>query len=198
MGLLTKKLSKWLNLSSESNRGFTLIELLVAVAIFVSALTIVSTFFVSALRAQRRSLAYQELLDQTSYLMEYMSRAIRMAKKDDIEIIVGGKRVVNNCLIGLKVNFGFDGGCLRFRNYRNECQHFCLVGGRLKEFRNGVGNHLSGPALRVNAFGVTLRGETQADFLQPLVSIFLDITGREESRIRIQTNISQRDLDVRR
>lgn len=170
-----------------SKNSFTLIETLVAVTIFVSVVTVALTIFVSALRAQMQSLAYQQLLDQTSYVMEYMSRAIRMAKKD-----------MHGRCIAAKLNYAFVGQCLRFKNYRGKCQQFCLDGVRLKEIKDGVRNYLTAPALRVNSFSVTLTGQTQNDHLQPLVSIFLDITGREESRIRIQTSISQRDLDVRR
>jgi len=175
------------HLPKESGGGFTLIETLVAVAIFISVVTVASTIFVSALRAQKQSLAYQQLLDQTSYLMEYMSRAIRMAKKD----------MAGRC-IAAKLNYALVGQCLRFKNYQGKCQQFCLDGVRLKEIKDGVRNYLTAPALRVTSFRVTLRGETQNDRLQPLVSIFLDITGKERSRIRIQTSISQRDLDVRR
>lgn len=183
------------------NRGFTLIEILVALAIFASVVTITSTIFVSALRAQRQSLAYQQLLDQTSYLMEYMSRAIRMAMKDDIEIRGFPSK---NCLSGDKVNYEFINQCLKFRNYKNECQQFCLeetLEGkrRLKEIKDdGPPNYLTSSDLKVNSFNVTLTGETQNDTIQPLVSIFLNIEGKEQSKIQIQTSISQRNLDIQR
>lgn len=173
------------HLPKESGGGITLIEILVAVAIFASVVTTASAIFVSALRAQRQSLAYQQLLDQTSYLMEYMSRAIRMAKKD-----------MDGSCIAAKLNYAFVDQCLKFKNYQGECQQFCLDGLRLKEIKAGVQSYLTSPDLRVNSFSVTLIGQTQDDNLQPLVSIFLDIGGKEQSKIRIQTSISQRDLDI--
>jgi len=173
------------------NRGFTLIEMVVAVAVFALVVGAASAIFVSSLKIQKQSLSSQELLDQTSYLMEYMSRAIRMAKKDDVEI--GG--VVVNCLSGTKVNYEFDGQCLKFRNYKNECQQFCLDNDRLK---NEAGVYLTSPDLKVKNFDVNLTGETQLDYLQPKVSIVLNIEGREQAKVQIQTTISQRNLDIRR
>ena len=176
------------------DKGFTIIEMLVAVTIFTLVFGAATGVFVSSLRAQRQSLAYQELLDQTSYLMEYMSRAIRMAKKDDIEI--GG--VSLNCLSGDKVNYEFSGQCLKFRNYKNECQQFCLNDTRLKETKAGDENYLTAEDLNVENFNVTLDGETQTDNFQPTVAISLEIEGKEQARIKIQTTISQRDLDIER
>ena len=66
-------------------KGYTLIEILVAVSIFTVIISIPTGFLVGSLRAQLKILASQKLLDQTSYLMEYMSRAIRMAQKDTNE-----------------------------------------------------------------------------------------------------------------
>ncbi len=176
--------------------GFTLIEMMVAVAVFTLMVTAGSGLFVSGLRAQRRALATQELLDQTSYISEYMSRAIRMAQKD----MDGGCTDPTRP----RLNFAFIDQCLRFRNYRDECQQFCLVGTMLRETRGALApNYLTSPVLRVTPLDVgvpwvTLVGHTQDDNVQPKVRIFLNIEGRERSRIQIQTSISQRNLDVKR
>ena len=69
------------------NRGFTLIEMMITVLIFSVIVAAVIGVFVSAIRIQRYNLTYQQLLDQTSYAMEYMSRAIRMAVKEDHTIM---------------------------------------------------------------------------------------------------------------
>ncbi|MFH1423492.1 MAG: prepilin-type N-terminal cleavage/methylation domain-containing protein [Candidatus Nealsonbacteria bacterium] len=177
------------------NKGFTLIEMVVAVAIFTLLVGATSGVFVSSIKNQKHGLATQEILDQTSYLMEYISRALRMAVKDDISS--GG--VVKNCLSGSRVNYEFDAinQCLNFRNYQNECQQFCLEGTRLKDEN---GDYLTSESLQVSDFSVILSGERQLPFdsLQPRVTISLNITGREQSSVKIQTTISQRNLDVRR
>jgi len=167
------------------NRGFTLIEMVVATAIFVLVMTAASGLFVSGLRAQRQSLAHQQVLSQTSYLMEYMSRAVRMARKD----------MAGTCTGTAKLNYAFSGQCLKFINYKNQCQQFCLEDGRLKN-ENGV--YLTSGDLQINSFNVSLSGQTQDDDLQPKATIFLDIVGQEMTNIKIQSTVSQRNLDVRK
>ncbi len=167
-----------------NNKGFTLIEMVVAVAVFSLVIGASSGLFVSSLRAQRQSLATREVLDQTSYIMEYMSRALRMAKKD----------ITGTCTGTAKLNYQFENQCIKFINYKDECQRFCLVGTRL---RNEEGNYLTSANLNIKSFNVNLVGQDQTDTLQPKITIFLDIEGREQSNIKIQTTISQRNLDVR-
>lgn len=194
---------------SHSDASFTLIEMLVAATIFVSVVTVISTIFISGLRAQRQSLAYRELLDQTSYLLEYMSRSLRMAMKDDIAI---RGFPLKNCLNGNKVNYEFEGDCLKFRNYKNECQEFCLkdIGGGRKKIveiiydGTTVEVDLTSPDLNVKSFEVkdprspSSWKQPPEDYFQPLVEILLEIEGREQSKIQIKTSISQRNLDVQR
>ena len=178
----------------KSNKGFTILELLVAMSIFVLIVASSAGLFATALRVQRNSIAYQQLLDQTSYLMEYMSRAVRMARKD-IASSLPGSPADGACTGTAKLNYAFLNQCLRFRNYKDQCQQFCLVGEGIVD---GSGNNLTSSDLRVLTFGVVLSGETQSDNEQPKVSFDIDIEGRENAKITIQTAVSQRNLDVRR
>lgn len=157
--------------------------MLVAIAIFVFTVASVSGVFVTALKAQRRSIAYQQLLDQSSYLMEYMSRSIRMAKKD----------ISGLCTGTAKLNYEFSGQCLKLRNYKDQCQQFCLDGSRIK---NEKGEYLTSNGLNVSSFSVTLSGATQNDDIQPIAIISIDIQGKADAAIKIQTSVSQRNLDV--
>jgi prepilin-type N-terminal cleavage/methylation domain-containing protein len=168
------------------NRGFTLIEMMVAIAVFTSVVAAGSGIFISTLRAQRTNLASYEIMNQVSYVMEYMSRAIRMAKKD----------LTGACTGTAKLNYKFENQCLKFVNYKDACQQFCLVGSRL---RDENGNDLTGANLQVNFFNVILSGASQppTDLLQPRVTISLSVAGRENSSMKIQTTISQRNPDVR-
>lgn len=165
--------------------GFTLIETIVAISVFVFVITSVSGIFVTALKLQRRSIAYQQVLDQTSYLMEYMSRSVRMAKKD----------ISGSCAGAAKLNYEFSGNCLKFRNYKNQCQQFCLDSGRIK---NENGDYLTSANLNVLSFSVNLLGHTQNDDIQPKAAISLDVKGKENTIIKIQTAVSQRNLDVQK
>lgn len=169
------------------NKGFTLIEMVVAVAILALLMGSAVGVFVSGIKNQRQGLALQEILDQTSYLMEYMSRSLRMARKD----------MDGTCTGVAKLNYIFEDQCLKFLNYNEECQQFCLDGARIK---NENGDYLTSESLQVSSFNVILSGAAQppADYLQPRVTISLNIVGQEQSTMRIQTTVSQRNLDIRR
>ena len=73
---------KRLKKKKEVEKGFTLVEMIIAIFIFSIVFGAASGLFVSAIKNQSRTLANQQLLDQTSYTIEYIGRAIRMAKKD--------------------------------------------------------------------------------------------------------------------
>jgi len=168
-------------------KSFTLVELLVAVAIFSLIVGAATGVFVSAIRAQRKSLAYQEILSQASYAMEYMSRALRMAKKD----------LDGNC-IEAKLNYQKTTTGIKFENYQGICQEFYLEGNQLKENKGGNISELTSDNLKVKSFNIGPSDSwDQDDNDQPRVTLFLTIEGKEKSEIKIQTTISQRNLDVK-
>jgi len=181
------------------NRGFTLIELLVAMTIFTLVLGSGAGLFVSAVQSQRRSLANQELLDQTSYAIEYMSRSLRMAKKE---------RNAPACLSSNGLNYeivAIEAGILglKFINHLqdDDCQAFFIKDGQLK-YRKEIGAipktlNLTSENLTVDYLNFELSGKEQTDNLQPRVTFSLGIEYPEEGvSMKIQTTISQRNLDV--
>lgn len=182
-------------------KGYTLIEILVAVSIFTVIISAPTGFLVGSLRAQLKVLASQKLLDQTSYLMEYMSRALRMAQKDKSGTCVTpgeGNNYKNYEKIG---STG-----IRFKNYKGECQEFFLDENprKLKQSINGAASvPLTSDDLEIVLFKIGSDASwDQGDQDQPKVTLFLDIKGgrgRDEKlrpEIKIQTTISQRNLDV--
>ena len=184
----------------KSQKSFTLVELLVAVTIFSLISTISTGILVSSLRAQKKLLASQELSDQVSFLIEYMSRTIRMAKKD----------LSGDCLTtaGAKYNYetneaGRDR--IRFLNYQQKCQEFFLEGLILKERKStdsSAANFqspspLTSANLQVNLFKIGPSDSwDQNDNDQPRVTFSLGIFGKEQTKIKIQTTISQRNPDI--
>ena len=179
----------------KKDKGFTLIEMLVAIAIFGLLAGAFTGFMLSALQAQRRILVTQELLNNASYVLEYMSRSIRMAKKD-----------INGQCITAGQNYSSDGSSLKFLNYQqDECQEFFLEGGILKEKKTRFNDHsesiindLTPANLQVTNFEVTVTGDETG--YQPKVTLKLTIEGRGEKselkpQITLQTSVSQRDLN---
>jgi len=169
-------------------KSFSLIELLVVAAVvLVTSITV--GLFVTSIKTQRNILKQQELMDEVSYVMEYMSRAIRMAKLDS-----------SGCT-SVDV-FESTGSNIKFKNYSHDCQEFFLdnTDKKLKEDKNGA-NDLTSDNLQINLFNVHLEGEepySSSDMQQPRITLFLDVQHADESsvKLQIQTTISQRDLDI--
>jgi len=180
-------------------RAFTLSEVMVSIFIFSIIIVTATSLFISVIKTQTQVLSSQQIIRELSYVMEYMSRAIRMALKDDIDGV--------DCLTGDKVNYEAIPFGVRFRNYKNECQEFRLENHRLKEIKvvSGVTTSeafLTSPDIFVEKFNIYISGEDQppADYSQPKITLFLEVKkkGTSNSKMRIQTTISQRNLDFER
>ncbi len=173
--------------------GFTLPEILVAIVIFMLLMGSVSGLMLSAIASQRRALAVQELVSKTSYLSEYMSRHIRQARKETGQ----------GCLTQQGTNYEvtYEGHGLKFVNSQNQCQEFFLDGGRIQETRGAETIFLTPEDTSVEAFNFSVSGASDADALQPKVSLFMNLETkgvRPESMVAmpLHTTISQRNFDV--
>jgi len=177
------------------NKSYTLIEVLVAVGIFIIIIAAPTGFLVGSLKGQQKALASQKLLDNTSYTLEYMSRALRMAKKE-----LSAPACLSQNGLNYETTRSETG--LKFINYKEECQEFFLEQKRLKESKDGIENYLTSEDLEITSLKFKLSGESQTDNDQPRVTLFLEIKGGKGQRpelrplIKIQTTISQRNLDV--
>ena len=167
------------------NRAFTLVEILVAILIFSIIIGAATGVFVSAIKLQRYNLTYQQLLGQTSYAVEYMSRAIRMAQKDDGTCGFSGKNynVVGN-------------GSIEFQTYHGQCWRFYLESDQLKLNKNGTIYNLISDDFKINNFDITVVGDMSGE--QPKVTIYMEIEGKgiaPQPEVKIQTTVSQRNLN---
>lgn len=197
---------------SSNKKSFTLIELLVAVTIFSIGIIAATGLLAASIRGQRTTLVSQELLDQTSFAMEYMSRAFRMATKElnctnPLDPATCDSSNPPYCLTNQGYGYNYeilDGGSrIKFINHlqNNDCQEFYLEGNRLK-YTTGSGDfYLTAEDLKVTTLKFNVSGESQDNNLQPRVSILLEVekegpTPEETPKIKIQTSVSQRNLDV--
>jgi len=92
-----------------SNKGFTLIELIVVMTVFLLVIGAAMGIFISIVQNQKKILSEQELLNQTSYIEEYISKALRMAQKDktgDCLIEEDGTRHIGYIYLLTRPNIG--------------------------------------------------------------------------------------------
>jgi prepilin-type N-terminal cleavage/methylation domain-containing protein len=198
------KIKKIINYAFPQNRGFTLIEMMVAVAIFFIVFVGIIGIFVSAIRVQRYSLASQYLLDQASYTVDYMSRMLRMAKK--------GLTLTGECLDDSPYNYfvPLSGNAIKFQkpNAREVggvvCKEIYLDADTHQLMDREIGRTpdeelpLTSSKIKVTKFSVEHPNETQGSN-QPMLTISLEMESvglNPAPKIKIQTTISQRDLNI--
>jgi len=181
-------------------KSFTLIELLVVCGIFGIFSLGAFSFFISQATLQTQTLMLQQAFNELSFAIDKISREIRMAKKDDIEY----KKQSIDCSgdSADKLNFWQNSPSeIKFRDYQNKCHRFFLEEGQIKEEVQPEISNLpltSTSTLIVQNLKFNLIGQRQDDFKQPKVSILIDakIRGKYEIPLKVQTTISQADLDI--
>jgi len=174
--------------------GFTIIELMIAVTLFSVIVGVVSNIFIASLQVQRKSISFENIFDQTSYLMEYMSRSLRMAKTET---------VAGSCLSAKNKNYQLTrgGNGVKFINSQGICQEFYLdvSSKRLKEAKGGTQEQfLTSENSEVTDFNIIVVDTAN---LQPKVTFLISIK-REGSKVELnspmkfQTTLSQRRLNI--
>ncbi|OGZ65047.1 MAG: hypothetical protein A2812_02410 [Candidatus Staskawiczbacteria bacterium RIFCSPHIGHO2_01_FULL_36_16] len=211
--------------SGFKNKGFTLIEVIVSMAVFLLVAGMAVSIFISIVTQQRRILSEQQLINQISYVLEYMSKALRMAAIDENGDCVqndfgdkyeGGTYVLTRQNIGSGLYRG-----IRFKDASagGICHEFFLhlVDGKniLKEIKSSDGlidpniSHavaLTSGKIQINSIEFRINGESglnyyvlEQDSTQPRITIFMEvqIPGLpEQTAKKIQTTVSQRNLNA--
>ncbi len=172
-------------------KGFSIVEILVVsfLLLIVSVGTISS--FSSIIRTQRYLLRTQELIEEGAYSMDYITRALKMAKRETGEV---------NCL-SYGRSYQYEGQGLRFISKEEErfrCRAFFLDQGVIIEYeegRNPESIPLTSSDVEIVSFLVEIEDIPNN---QPIVNILLQLKprGLEEPEIELRTAVSQRDLNL--
>lgn len=195
----------------EGGAGFSLIELIVVLAILLIIIGVTVDIFISMVWHQKRILEEQELLNQTSYVMEYMSKQLRTAvKATNISCLstTGYVYELTQCppdpsqpCNGVKFINSLD---------NNYCTEFFLdtttdpANPTLKETKSIFPSQsLLSNKFKINYSRFILDGNknlqftSDTDSVQPRITILLDVqtrtAGNQQKKI-IQTTVSQRNL----
>jgi len=191
------------------SKGFTLIELIVVMAVFLLIIGTALAIFISIVQHQKRILAKQELLNQTSYAIEYMTKGLRMAGKDYTGECIKDEYEGAGYVYKLThYNNGAYGG-IKFVNQsdNNACQEFFLDNSILMEAKNGGDAvPVTSLNLEINSLNFVLNGDSsygylpssEIDNVQPRVTVSLDVEiqgDNNQPATKVQTTVSQRDLN---
>ncbi|MFA5086189.1 MAG: type II secretion system protein [Candidatus Paceibacterota bacterium] len=189
-------------INGQKLKSFTLVETVISIALFGFISVILVNIFVSSIRTQTRILQNQELMEQSSYSLEYMTRLLRMAKKDED----------GSCTGTTDANYGIDTNSITFLAYDTlaaeyRCRRFLKDGDVAKEMRStdatsgnlGTAQAITSSKIKVSGltFGVT--GNVVPDTVQPKVTVMINIKSGDAvgaPEIFLQSSVSQRDLDI--
>ena len=174
-------------------KGLSLVELMVSITILSITMGAATNLGVSLLHQERRALATQNIMDNSSYFLEYGGRFLRMAQKDDGGCIDSGLNYKN--VAGTST--------IQFLDYENHCHEFLLDGGQIKEKVSsdntatnlGAAVSITSPKITVTALSFTIQGDTSG--VQPRVTIKFHAQDQAfpEASINVQTSVSQRNLN---
>ena len=135
-------------MSNESGAGFTLIELIVVMAVFLFVIGAAISIFISIVQNQKKVLSEQQLLNQISYVEEYMSKALRMAKAETTE----------NCLLDTHgANTDYPGYIYLLTRYDASLQAFRGI-----KFINQTGDSSGNPICQEFFLDNAVSGDTNA------------------------------------
>lgn len=190
----------------QQKNGFTLVEILVAFFLFVLVLGGALGGVQQAVGFQRITLERQAAIEEVSYAIEYISRAIRGAQKD----------TTGSCTAQVGRTFQYPGPQpFRFIDGNGKCREFKrnVVGGqgfleeRISE-DDTVGG-FSGPGaidwhrLISDDFNITnflyhVRGAVDTERSQPRVLFGITVSNKADTQdfLTVQTTMSTRQIDV--
>ena len=168
----------------KSNKGFTLAELLVALFCFGLLMSTIGAIAITISQGQRRAYISQAVQDETRYIMEMMSKEIRMAKIDDAS----------------------DPLRLQITNSRGDkvVYQLCSIEGNLRrrDTTSIACSDISGDKYNLNSSKIKLLGNfyvmDNAGLRPPRITISIqaessDPKYADSSRIYLQMTISSRD-----
>lgn len=180
----------------KNNKGLTLIETLVSIVLFGIISTLLVNIFVVSIRTQSRVVANQELVEQSTYALDYMASKIRMAIKDE----------AGSCN-GTPSNYSTGENSIRFISYdsvnsKYVCREFILEENIIKErVSTDETSNLLGSSIPItsNAFNVSgLKFTATGDdgINQPRATIAITMSRSTSAKLTVQTTVSKRQLDL--
>lgn len=173
------------NKAITKNSGLTLIEVLVAMSIFAVVISVAIGVFVSGSSAQRRILEFNATQREANYLMETVSRELRMATAIGAGEGVGANSTDSD---------------IEFTNYDEDVIEYCRSDSSGSCDSNGEyfsrgGEVINSPDIKIDhlIFYVT-HNFSNVPKKQPLITVVMKIksTGSSGAELTLQNSVSLR------
>ena len=166
----------------KSQEGFTIVEVIVTSFVFSIIALAVSAIFVQTLSLQRRASTSQKIQDNAIFVLESMSRDIRVSRVVDQES--------PNCTANTLTIIHPVKGDVVFR----------LNNGAIEKSQaGGPFVAISGSDVRFTRFNFCVTGSTFTDNRTPRIAILTtieNVSGREVLEVNLQTTVSSRDVSA--
>jgi len=207
------------------SKAMSMIEILVVIGLTSMLLIGAMSMLSSAIRVQSETLARQSMIDQASYVLDIMTKELRMARKDydnDCGIIMPNQDptdptatsaiyMIPEDKSGIRFYSQQEGTCLEFR-YDAPSSTILMGAFQTSSVADGpLGNSLYNPYndnevsdylrlisddIKVEKFSLDVYGQTKNQ--QPMVTISMILKHKIKTQlapVHIQTTISSRNLN---
>ncbi len=162
--------------------GFTIVEVLISAFVFSIIAVTVSGLFIQVLVLERRAFASQKIQENGLFIMELMSREIRVSQ------IQNNQDSLNCAATSLTIVHPVNG-----------LVTYSLNNGVLQRIAEGVTTDLSSSAVAFSRLNFCIMGSGPTDDQQARVAILASIqnkTGREILTTSFETTVSSRDVQT--
>ena len=167
------------NFKTNRESGFTVVEVLVTSLIFSIIAMAVSAIFIETLSLQRRASASQKIQDNALFVLESMSRDIRVS-------VIANQESPGCAANTLTINHPSKGDVV-----------FRMNNGAIEKSQaGGPFVAISGSDVRFSRFNFCITGSLPNDNKTPKAAILTtveNVSGREVLEVNLQTTISSRD-----
>ncbi|MDD5639927.1 MAG: prepilin-type N-terminal cleavage/methylation domain-containing protein [Candidatus Pacebacteria bacterium] len=202
------------NNNFQKQSGLSLIEVLVSFVIFgILSVTLIA-IFTATVNTQTVVLQHQAIMNEANFAIDYMGRAIRLARIDDV---TGGNGACTGTLNTNYSDTSTSSNQIIFLSYDPVIEAYCCrkfilntTDHVIYEYKSSTmsaagfpatGTAITSSQVKVNSLTFVAQNRALADHKQPLVTINLDMSpnGRIVNpipEIKVQTTLSQRNLNI--
>ncbi|GBD33740.1 hypothetical protein HRbin34_00024 [bacterium HR34] len=185
----------------KNEKGYTLVEVLSALAVASIVVTTAMSLFINAFSTQVKVVQRNDIILELNYLINYMSRNLRMAQYDEsgeCGKVDSNYNQVKNSMVNTENQ-------IYFKNQEGNCQGFYLDNGVIyQEIDQGDTTEilrLTSELIYVKTFKVVdpISSWERGDGKQPRVTFIIEayhISDPDKKTIKLQTTVSQASIDA--